>query len=68
MQVLVPGFGQLIKLMAKKQKQLILIVNNVVPTVNNLEGTHESVKEAWIVRRSRHKVTGIQGIWSLSPL
>jgi hypothetical protein len=27
-----------------------------------------NVSEGDFVRRSRHKVTGIQGIWSLSPL
>ncbi|PMD39621.1 hypothetical protein L207DRAFT_429144, partial [Hyaloscypha variabilis F] len=34
--------------MEKRQKQIMLIVNNVGLKVNNIPGTYESVKRAWI--------------------
>jgi len=36
------------QVMTKQQKQLMLIVNNVGLPVNNIDGTYESVKLAWV--------------------
>ena len=34
--------------MIKRQKQLMLITNNIGLPVNNIDGTYESVKQAWV--------------------